>query len=54
MPDPNPYCQAAHPDTVENSRGQQVPAAHCMRIGGHPGDHSAFIHRISTPEAWSA
>lgn len=37
------FCSAPHPD---------APGVWCRRQLGHPGDHSAFIFKISTPESW--
>jgi hypothetical protein len=36
------YCSTPHPSGD----------AWCRRQPGHPGDHSAFIHKISEPETW--
>lgn len=39
------FCAAAHPTR---------PDVWCRRMPHQKGDHSAFVHAISTPQSWPA
>lgn len=39
------FCSVMHP-TEEG--------VYCRRQPGHPGDHAAFVHKITEPESWPA
>lgn len=39
------FCSSPHPS---------APHVYCRRQPGHPGDHAAYVHKISQPESWPA
>jgi hypothetical protein len=47
------FCYQPHPDTVyDENVDKDVPVAHCRRLPGHEGAHSAYIFSIVTTTEW--